>query len=567
MAKLNRRFASLLRSDGRRLLANTAIDWPDFSLAQDMQYAAEDVVLSEVVDSDPMRMHDSLALGVGLAQGRPYWAALYQNAMKAVELPARTIGRVLTSTAAHQVRPWLVFEQVLLNASDPRAAALRQTQGWLTREAAALRGGSTMAPVACMASASTRNSAWHNASEDVAIKPTRCLRRAAELGAPARVVYDLDDRHRSEWLSGVKVLILDSVRCLPQRMVRSLVAWAAEGGTVLASEDSGLCDRLGRVLPPHYTLAAQLGVAGTWANISSNAAAALITAQSWMPSPSRARRIVLPYAHETHLTVFVLCGESYGCPTDVTMVLTIPLNASQTVGSARLTAANATVPLIATTTKQGVSVHIPEAMPEDFAIVLSLKTLDEAAMLKTPSWDYSVTNRSGEVCTDASLSHEPASENNTRWSFYALPTSPLPRGGYPIYVELQAEIMFPDDWRANQAEGNGWVPPPDGWWRPQYNVPHRPPRRWEAGKLLPRGSWRPLSFSGEHCETDASGQTLCCSFFQKAGQLWVARLHQYLLANGIAIVVVNPYAGNTVRQRTSFPTPFLAFPSCSSCLI
>ena len=27
-----------------------------------------------------------------------------------------------------------------------------------------------------------------------------------------------------------------------------------------------------------------------------------------------------------------------------------------------------------------------------------------------------------------------------------------------------------------------------------------------------------------------------CSLFQKAGQLWVARLHQYLLANGIVIL-------------------------------
>jgi hypothetical protein len=51
-------------------LANTAVDWPDFSLAQDLQYAAEDVVLSEVYDSDPMRLHGALSLGVGLAQPR-----------------------------------------------------------------------------------------------------------------------------------------------------------------------------------------------------------------------------------------------------------------------------------------------------------------------------------------------------------------------------------------------------------------------------------------------------------------------------------------------------------------
>lgn len=48
--------------------------------------------------------------------------------------------------------------------------------------------------------------------------------------------------------------------------------------------------------------------------------------------------------------------------------------------------------------------------------------------------------------------------------------------------------------------------------------------------FLPNGSWVPLGWT--------AGSN--CSFFQKAGQLWVARLHQYLLANGIAVVVVNP---------------------------
>ena len=138
--------------------------------------------------------------------------------------------------------------------------------------------------------------------------------------------------------------------------------------------------------------------------------------------------------------------------------------------------------------------------------------------------------------------------SSSRWSFYTLPTTPQPSGGYPIYVELQAELMFPGDWRRPLHRlprcGNDWIPPPDGWWRPQYNV-FSPPLEAMSSCFRGDGSWRPLSFSGEHCETGASGQTLCCSFFQKAGQLWVARLHQFLLANGIAILVINPYAGDT----------------------
>ena len=38
-------------------------------------------MLAEVFDSDPMLLHASLSLGVGLSQGRPYWAALYQIQM------------------------------------------------------------------------------------------------------------------------------------------------------------------------------------------------------------------------------------------------------------------------------------------------------------------------------------------------------------------------------------------------------------------------------------------------------------------------------------------------------
>eukprot|EP01052_Picozoa_sp_SAG31_P023747 SAG31_NODE_1978_length_6749_cov_5.971579_2_plen_395_part_00 len=179
MRSLNDRFGTHLRHNGHRLLANTAINWPDFSLAQDLQYAAEDVVLSEVYDTDPLALHGSLSLGIGLAQGRAYWSALYQNEMRAVELPPGILERVLIFTAAHQGRPWLVFENVLLNQSDVRAETLKRVQSWLSQESLFLQGGSLAAPVACMASAATRNSVWHNATNNVAIVPRRCLQRAA----------------------------------------------------------------------------------------------------------------------------------------------------------------------------------------------------------------------------------------------------------------------------------------------------------------------------------------------------------------------------------------------------
>ena len=153
-----------------------------------------------------------------------------------------------------------------------------------------------------------------------------------------------------------------------------------------------------------------------------------------------------------------------------------------------------------------------------------------------PPWDMPV-RRHGHVCTDASPDHAPQQENNTRMSFWALPDGPPPPSGFPVYVELKAEIFSAGDWRHPSETpqcGNGWVPPPDGWWRPKFNTFDTPAQAM-ASCFRKDGSWEPL---GWHAGAN-------CSFFQKAGQLWVARLHQYLLANGIAILVVNPYAGDT----------------------
>eukprot|EP00040_Diaphanoeca_grandis_P043333 m.267663 g.267663 ORF g.267663 m.267663 type:complete len:450 (-) comp74262_c0_seq1:202-1551(-) len=150
-----------------------------------------------------------------------------------------------------------------------------------------------------------------------------------------------------------------------------------------------------------------------------------------------------------------------------------------------------------------------------------------------PPWDF-IAEHQGYVCLDASTDHAPQMENNTRWSFWALPAGPPPMGGWPVYVEMMAEILSPGDWRHPEHDppecGNGWVPPSDGWMRPKYNV-FDPPAAAMASCFGANGKWL-TSFSN-------------CSYFQKAGQLWVSRLHQYLLANGIAILVVNPYAGDT----------------------
>lgn len=378
MALVNRRFGDQLRSGGRRLLTNTAIDWPDWSLAQDLQYAAEDVVLSEVYDSDPMLLHASLSLGVGLSQGRPFWAALYQNEMKAVEMAPGVVRRLLTFAAAHQVAPWLVFESVLLNSSDPRAAALQSTHRWLAGEVASFRGGKMVAPVACMASAATRNSIGHNASKHVAITPSRCLKAAAALGAPVRVVYDGDYRGADEWLDGVSLLVLDGVRCLPSAAAKHIVTWSHAGGTVLASEDSGVCDDLGRPLPAGSTLASQAAAQNApvqWTNVSSDKATGLIKAHSWLHLAADTR-IVVPRRHAKHLVIFVLCSKNGGCLNRRDIVIDAVLDAADHPRSARFTSAStiSDVAVSLKATKGGARITVPAglAAADDFAIVVLL---------------------------------------------------------------------------------------------------------------------------------------------------------------------------------------------------
>jgi hypothetical protein len=190
-----------------------------------------------------------------------------------------------------------------------------------------------------------------------------------------------------------------------------------------------------------------------------------------------------------------------------------------------------------------------------FFLVLIAASKEGDGAVVHPPWECPV-KRHGHVCTDASTDHSPKQENNTRWSFWALPDGPAPAGGFPVYVELLAEIFSAGDWRKPGGPrcGNSWVPPPDGFWRPKFNVFDAPVTSMSSC-FRADGSWEPL---GWHAGAN-------CSFFQKAGQLWVARLHQYLLANGIAILLVNPYAGDTwewddpqLPPGTGLDQPFFA---------
>lgn len=224
--------------------------------------------------------------------------------------------------------------------------------------------------------------------------------------------------------------------------------------------------------------------------------------------------------------------------------------------------------------------------------------------LVTPPWNYALSKQ-GASCVDASEDHLPFTENNTRWSFYALPEGAAPAGGWPIYIDFLAEPygddpeLFPNGKLPGKC-GNGWMDPDGGWGpplppscldflatacpRPKFqaqgvqageaacstcyqsvsdkataaNCSSMESRTWcsfdpsHAGMGAP--NYRPFETPAKALAScfDASGawNLTGCTFNQFAGELWNARLHQFLLANGIAVVQLNPYTADTWEWYT-----------------
>jgi hypothetical protein len=101
------------------------------------------------------------------------------------------------------------------------------------------------------------------------------------------------------------------------------------------------------------------------------------------------------------------------------------------------------------------------------ALALPALTAAAAAAPVAPPWGYTPTTQ-GAACVDASLDHDPFTENNTRWSFFALPEGTPPAAGWPLYVDFLAQPYaasapqyFPGGELPGQC-GNGWLDPDGG---------------------------------------------------------------------------------------------------------
>ena len=74
--------------------------------------------------------------------------------------------------------------------------------------------------------------------------------------------------------------------------------------------------------------------------------------------------------------------------------------------------------------------------------------------------------------------------------------------------------------------------------------PFGTPKQTMASCFDESGNWKKKAGRG------GSEQFTCDSFYQWAGQLWNARFHQYLVANGIAVLLLNPYEADTWEWAT-----------------
>ena len=229
-----------------------------------------------------------------------------------------------------------------------------------------------------------------------------------------------------------------------------------------------------------------------------------------------------------------------------------------------------------------------------------------------PGWTHEVRTRGAE-CFDASKAHSPLGgvQNNTRWTHWALPEGPPPPGGWPVIVTFEVMGFFPVE-GDNSTCGDGWhahygppLPPPSpfcsslladaeracaaakrtgnhtvcqqciyGWSRLHNTTmcrsrPGQPtafnqqlysycPRPQGKGGHGHHSSIHPFAKPDDVLapEFASNGTWLGPSmgggdggFDEHAGLLWLQRVRQYTLANGIAWVILNPYMGKPPRYR------------------
>lgn len=221
------------------LLANTQYLFKDGVLATDLQYEREDTVVSESVGLSSPGMSDKMVLGQAIAQGRPLlnYIGTFTNGEEYTGLrPATVIGPLIAATIAHGARPWIV-DGFDLGGTD--AAARQEMSRLLAWQAAheELYQAKPWARVAAVISLTSRN-----VRHQPLIPPNVSALRDA--GVPVAGLRD--DEITLDAVRPFKVLTVETAECLSEEATEALGKWVRDGGTLIAAEDTGTYDSLGR---------------------------------------------------------------------------------------------------------------------------------------------------------------------------------------------------------------------------------------------------------------------------------------------------------------------------------
>ena len=143
--------------------------------------------------------------------------------------------------------------------------------------------------------------------------------------------------------------------------------------------------------------------------------------------------------------------------------------------------------------------------------------------LQVPDWDFVPAHV--DVCVDASAATkpmtQPAGTSNARWTTYAVPVGTPPSNGWPVYLNLVTD-RYPVPGKTCGTQG----PAANSTWV-QYSAFATPKDLMSA------------------CFGNNTAVGGGCRYEQEAGGMWDHRLKQYLLANGVAVLNVNPLSDDS----------------------
>lgn len=224
------------------LFANTQYLFPNNTLATDLQYGSEDVVLSESRELNLTGQVDKLLLGKALAADRPLWNYLGTFTEDDIELlqPPSVVARCVHATYACGARPWVVYYGFSENpeANRESLSEMAQVLKWHIGFGPRIQGFIPYAPVVSLVS----HHSFNLRGSKLVPGHLRTLRGEGIAGRIAEEKTLADPAV----LERCRVLLVEDAPCLADETIRRIYEFVSGGGVLLVSADAGRFDEAGR---------------------------------------------------------------------------------------------------------------------------------------------------------------------------------------------------------------------------------------------------------------------------------------------------------------------------------